>query len=85
MVNQYYGLGLNLATYPATLANVTLNGHTVRLLSRIDNKAIIHEVKFCGTKCQLDTRLADTRCTHSDQHIRHVTESNPADAARDVV
>jgi hypothetical protein len=36
-----------LATHPATLANVTLNGQTVKLLNKMDNRAMIHEVKFC--------------------------------------
>jgi len=78
--------------YPATLANVTLNGHTVKLLSRIDNKAMIQDVRFCDRE-EVESgsavvsempRLLDD-CTHSDKHISQVPESDSPDPRRNVV
>lgn len=43
--------------YPATLAKVTLNGQTVKLDSRIDNRAKIHDVKFCRRSLEISHRI----------------------------
>jgi len=83
---------ISFLTYPATLANVTLNGHTVKLLSRMDNKAMIQDVRFCdreeiereSAEAFQTPRLLDD-CTHSNKHISQVPESDSPDPRRNIV